>query len=233
METLAEIRNLQDGAVVNAVQVRIDSVYDRKIVDTKAGQKPVQSASASDATGNKIRITAWEHEDLKPLEGKDLIVHSNRSANGRYGGVSVKHGSYIPKGKAEAVRTVELVVSKAGKFQLVEVYHQSQGTKPTDAAKQSEQSGAQASISHSAVRNGQQVGQALNLAGEFLREHVVYSDVDELASNMPKDLYRVASAILRVSDYLSSGNLADGKSPKQEVVKQDSPKENLDEDIPF
>src|SRR5688572_10457979 len=211
MLSIPEIKNLSDGMVVDAVEVTVDNVYDRRgNISTANGLTSVQNCELVDATGNKIRAAVWGHPDLTPLKGTKVILHSSKGGNGKFGGVSVKHGSYVAKQgpkQGQTIKTVELSVSKAGLFQHVEVYHRQEGTTPTKAI---EVSGgvqnAQAGVVVSSVpsRNGQQVGNALNLAIQFMVESGMATTYtpDTIREQMPKDLYLMASDILRVSDYL-------------------------------
>lgn len=66
------------------------------------------------------------------MEGREIVLHSNRSGNGKFGGVAVKHGSYTNKTSGKVVETVELSVSKLGTFQLVEV-HNANGSLQVDS----------------------------------------------------------------------------------------------------
>jgi hypothetical protein len=130
MLTIPEIMNLDDQKAVEAVQVRITGVYERKTGIGKFNTS-VQNIEGSDITGNKIRIVAWGHPELNVIKGKEVIVHAVKGQ-----GVKVLRGSYESKreknenGTPKRVFTVELEVSKTGQFQFVEVWQQNNGVKP-------------------------------------------------------------------------------------------------------
>lgn len=113
--TIPEILHMPDKTLVVEVQGTITAVYERRDNPT-ATAKSVQNAELQDSAGNKIRLSAWDHPDLTPLKGKEVMLHSNRNRSGQLKGVAVRAGTF--KGKP----TVELTVGRDGTFQLIEVY---------------------------------------------------------------------------------------------------------------
>jgi hypothetical protein len=236
---------MPDGATINEIQVKVLEVYPRK---ENVGQynKSVQNATVGDGAGNKIKISVWEHPDLTPLKGKELILHSSKNGAGKFGGVSVKHGSYpsktetLPDGTPKPVKTVELSVGKSGQFQLVEVYHQSQGTSAPVVAPASTTAGSYQQV-HSTAINGQTVGMAINNAIKIL--------VDGGSLNpetLERDLIMLGSKIIRASQTLERGEIVpkaketvvDGRPAQETPVDvthkpRNPPPDNLDEDVPF
>ncbi len=173
MNTIKEIKSWPADAAVEAVQGKIVAVYERRNVNTKYGMKTVQSAELQDTTGEKIKIGAWDHPDLKPLEGKEIILHSPKGQNGKASGVKVMHDSYTNKANQQVVET-KLSVSKAGQFQLVEVYHQTNpqmAANRTESASNGPSSDAPASApttkEHMTKEEGQRFGMCYKLAGDF------------------------------------------------------------------
>jgi len=217
----------------------------------------VQDADLADTQGNKIRINVWQHPDLKPLENTEVVVHCS-DTNSRYPSVAVRHSSYVSKQGPRAgqtVSTVELQVTKNGQFQHLQVFHQQNGTKPTET--QPAQSVTEATKPAGVYpRNGQQVGMALNNATTLILEHLAMNYAQETyAEQLARDLARISSVYLRVSDWLEKGNLVhkeptgplekkvdeEAKRLAEEAAKrkadeerlQNKSTEKLDEDVPY
>lgn len=230
MLKIPEIKNLSDGMTVDAVQVTVSGVYERRMVSTKTGEKSVQTCELSDSTNNKIRASVWEHPDLTPLKGMEVILHSSKGGNGRFGGVQVKHGSYTPKGQTEAKATIELSVNKAGIFQHVQVYNNGGAMQESsDKPKQAELSDTRV-VQNTGIRpiNGMTVGMAVNNAVKVIVEGGLIGKYTNLIEQMPKDLYLLASAIIRVSTHIEAGHLApNGK----EKAKEAQPAPTVDSEI--
>jgi hypothetical protein len=186
----------------------------------------VQNAEFKDSAGNKIRFSAWEHPDLKPLEGKEVILHSSKMGNGKFGGVSVKHSSYVTKkpcvigGKAykqdETVLSIELSVSKAGQFQLVEVYQQ-QNPKAVVSSDQ-----AAAPVTEYSSGNPVAIAGATGLRP--IHGATVGAAINNVCDNLtargeeldPKKIYVVASGLVKLALHMESGHLYTPKTPEQE-----------------
>lgn len=204
MNTIKELKTWPSEATVEAVQVKVARTFEYRTVNTANGQKTVQAAELVDGAGEKIRISAWEHPDLKALEGKEVVLHSNKSGNGKFGGVVVKHGSYTNK-SGVSVATIELSVSKLGTFQLVEVFKANGGsgaTQPSTQASEpvkSQGNGVSGAPTAQYV-HGATVGMAINQACQNLTH--LGNDLTE------DDVWRLASRLIRVAQKLEAGNLA-------------------------
>lgn len=218
MLTIPQLLNFPDQTPVDAVQGKIIGVFERRTVNSQYGAKTVQSCTLQDIGGNKVRVTAWEHPDLAPLKGREVIVHSNKGK-----GVKVKHDSYtVTKDgpdKGQVKSTVGLEVGKMGNFQFVEVYNQTNGIQPPPASPakaDSSPSGAVSQPSHTEVAPqgqnpveskrtgnatifGATVGMAINNAVNFLKDSG--QDLTEDA------VWQVASRLVRVSQRIESGDL--------------------------
>jgi hypothetical protein len=227
--TIAEVKNLQDGAVVDAVQVTVGKAYERRSWDTANGPTTVQNVELTSASGSeKIRAAFWGHPDVAPLQGQTFVLHSSKGGNGRFGGVTVKHGSYTAKTgpkQGQTIPTVELSVNKSGQLQHLQVYAQQNGL-----PQQSQTQAAPAAAVPQNLRNGQQVGNALNLAVQVLVESGMVRNYQPstVRAKLPKDLALIASDILRVSDWLGEGHLAPAA---KETAKESLPAALSDEHI--
>lgn len=228
MNTITDIQKWPDGAVVEAVTGRVAKSYDYKNITTKYGEKTVQNAEFQDAGGNKIRLTVWEHPDLKALEGKEVVLHSSRGRDGKPKGVSVKLGSYKDK------PTFELSVGKDGQFQIVEVYAQQNpnvAVVPPGAPNAVKSDSSQCCGASSKTIHGATVGAAINNACANLTARG--EDLD------PKKVYVIASELVKVALHMESGNLYAPKSAEKKTEPvADKPTEPaqatpLDEDVPY
>ncbi len=230
MNTITDIQKWPDGAVVEAVTGKVTRSYDYKNVTTAYGEKTVQNAEFQDSGGNKVRLTVWGHPDLKPLEGKEVILHSSAGRDGKKTGVSVKLGTYKDK------PTFELKVGKAGQFQTVEVYARQNGDVGVGSASPS---------------NGVKTDSStiVGVAGRTIHGATVGAAINNACANLtargedldPKKVYVVASELVKVALHMEAGNLYTPKTPeqkKQEQVEADHEKlanvsQGPDEDVPF
>ena len=217
MNSITQIKDWPTDAIVEAIQGRVEKTYERRTGLGKEGKATVQNAEFVDSGGNKIRLAVWDHPDLKPIEGKEVVLHSAKGGNGKFGGVAVKHGSFVAKkdGKdykaGDTVPTVELSVSRLGQFQLVEVYKQ--GNPNSGASASSPSAGTQpasdAVKSKGMGIHGATVGEAINNACYHLT-HLGH-DLD------PKRVYVLASGLVKVALHMEAGHL---HTPKEETDNQ-------------
>lgn len=203
MNSIQVVKTWPNDATVEAIQGKIDKVYP---ANTTASGKVVQNAILVDAGNESVKLVVWDHPDLKPYEGKEVVLHSNRAGNGRFGGVTVKHGSYVAKkdGKnhkeGDTIPTFELSVSKLGTFQLVEVYN-AQAGKSAPVSSEAPTKAEELVKSNSTGVHGQTVGMAINNTCDNLtaRGETLEPDV----------IWKIASSIIRVAQKLEKGELAD------------------------
>ncbi len=248
MQKILDILNYPDGTPIDAVQGRITAVYPSKTIAGRNGPVTVQNAELSDVGGNKIKLVVWDHPDLAPLKDKEYVLH-NTSSKKAYPGIQVKIGSYVANkaGKnhqvGDTVKTFELKVSKEGCFQHIEVFNQSKSPDKASAEPASRPAAAQTGgqvggSSQGGYINGASVGMAINNAVKIITEGEGYNP--ELFA---KQLYVIASDIIRVSQHMEKGNLhvvgAELKTvgAKPEAAKQPPvapPVEDVPEDdVPF
>lgn len=166
MNSIKEISQWPDDTTIEAVQGVIVEAYERREVNTTRGKMTVQSAEFKDAAGDTIRVSAWEHPDLSTLVGKEVIIHSVKAGNGKLSGVKTRHNSYKNR-KGDVVNAIEISMSKAGQFQLVEVYKQHN----PDAAVAPPSESRASSDNHKqplSKEEGQRLGMCIKLAGDFI-----------------------------------------------------------------
>ena len=200
----------------------------------------------ADGAGTKMRVTVWEHDDIMPLKGKELIIHGSKNGKGVFGGINVKHDSYPskketnPDGTPKVINTIELSIAKNGLFQEVAVFHQSKGTAPAPApiSEATSSNTAYASGGQSYV-NGQTVGMAVKLAGDIILSEGYNADTFQ-----PR-LITLASQIIKVSKYLEQGGAEAKPTPvaaPAQAVKETpivpthfpkNPQPASEEDVPF
>ncbi len=194
-----------------------------------------------------MRVTVWEHDDITPLKGKELIIHGSKNGKGVFGGINVKHDSYPskketnPDGTPKIIQTIELSIAKNGMFQAVEVYHQQKGTvAPAPAAAPVSETTftATASAAKPSYVRGDKVGMALKMAGDIILSEGYNADTFQ-----PR-LITLASQIIKVSNWLEQGGEEQVKSvivapaPVREtpIVPTHFPKNQQpaqEEDVPF
>ncbi len=233
MNSIQTVKTWPNDAVVEAIEGKIAKVYEVKTVGTANGPKTIQNAELQDASGNKIRLAVWEHPDLKPLEGKDIALHSTRGGTGKFGGVKVVHGSYVAKKDGnghkagDSIPTLELSVSKSGAFQLIEVYRANTGTTAPAPAQAGVPLAEPAGVpTRQASIHGATVGAAINNACANLTARG--EDLD------PKKVYIIASALVKVALHMESGKLHEPKTKEQESHdKLANVSDKPDEEAPF
>jgi len=204
VNTIKEIKSWPADAAVEAVQGKIVAVYERRNVNTKYGMKTVQSAELQDTTGEKIKIGAWDHPDLKPLEGKEIILHSPKGQNGKASGVKVMHDSYTNKANQQVVET-KLSVSKAGQFQLVEVYHQ---TNPQMAANRTESASNGTSSATPASAPASDAKPYIHPATIGMTLNQVCANLTARGENLDPDvIWKMASQLVKVPVRMEKGDL--------------------------
>lgn len=227
MNSINQVKEWPHNAVVEAIQGKVIKVYPIKTVNTAQGAKTVQNAELQDAGGATIRLVAWSHPDMQPLEGKEVVLHSSRGANGSYGGVKVAHKNYVAKqgpNAGKVVNSVELEVSKLGNFQLVEVYRaQNPGSvapeaKFPEAATQTPTTPSNSVKTGSTPIYGGTVGAAINNACNSLTARGEELD--------PGRVYIIASGLVKVALRMESGDLYNSKEKESSNAKDT-------EDVPF
>lgn len=205
MQNLADIINLPEGTVIDAVQVKVAAVYERKTGVGKTGQSTVQSCELQDGLGNKLRASCWDHPDLTPLRGKELVLHSTQGQRG-LAGVAVRFNTYNNK------TSVELTVSRAGQFQLVEVHSASTSpakalSRPVEAVQAPDHSKVAAKVKDAPTGQGTgkagiygaTVGMALNNA------QAECASTGEAPTE--EAIWQKASKYIRVAQKLEAGDL--------------------------
>jgi len=215
---IATILTWPNGTPVEATSGTIVSVYEYNTINTKYGPKTKQNAMLKDASGNQIRIEAWEHPDMTPLKDKALVLQNKGK-----GGVMVKHDSYKDK------TTILLSVGKAGVFQHVEVFQSANpdASKAPSASNPEPLNAGQSQVTHkpsdglktqATAVNGAKVGMALNNAVLLLThgDKIGHAAHEEIL----KELSYTASEIIELSNWLESGHLA--HRPKSPEVAPES-----------
>lgn len=162
--------------------------------------KPQQAFMLQDASGNSIRCSAWEHPDLSIYKDKDVVIMP-----GPKGGLSVN----VYNGKHS------VNISRTCTFQYTAVHHAQTGT-PVPAPS------APAVADGKKPINGQTVGMAVKAAIDV---HV--------ATGTPitkKSIWKLASQIIRVSQYIEQGHLDPETAPSADKPTQEK---NDSEEQPF
>lgn len=246
MQSIASILNFPDGTPIDAVQGRITAVYPSKTFAGRNGPATVQNAELSDIAGNKIKLVVWEHPDLGPLKDKEFVLH-NTSQKKAYPGLQIQIGSFVAKkdGKShkagDTVKTFELKVTKEGCFQHIEVYNQNKpagspaATPPaaTERAPEARSGGQVGGSAQTGYINGASVGMAVNNAVKIICDIEGY-----VPETFAKQLFTIASDIIRVSRHMENGNLApkaEAAPAKTTAVAYSAPTPDAgpDEDVPF
>jgi hypothetical protein len=193
MTPLSQIPHLKDKDSIDAVQGRISRVFPAR----SPRGKTVQDAEIQDASGNTIKMSVWEHPDLKPLEGMEVILQS-----GPRGGVQVKWDDYK--------KTNVLSVNKSGTFQKLAVHQAQTGgvAAPAQTTNTVPTSNHTSAVPATTVVNGAKVGMALNNATLFMTNATEPFNKDRL--------FEIASEFVRISNRMEKGELAS-------EVKEDVP----------
>lgn len=221
MNYIETVKSWPSDAVVEAIQGKVVKVYDYRTGVGKEGKGTVQNAEFQDGKGDKIKVSVWDHPDLTPLEGKEIVLHSSRGGNNKFGGVAVKHGSYVAKKDGlnhktgDRVATIELSVSRLGQFHTVELYGQNNSnsgvSSPTPAPDpQPASNGLKTQGNGLKPIHGASVGMGINQACTYL-----ISKGEELD---PKKVYQIASGLVKVAQHMESGHLYEPKEDKTEDV---------------
>lgn len=176
---------MPDKSGVSQISVTVLKVYDQK--NTSTG-KVCQDARIRDASG-EIKLTVWDHPDIKMYEGKEVIIQA-----GPKGGLTVKYDNFNNR------NTNTLSMSKFCTFQLLQVA-QAQSSAGTSAPAQQYQPAQEPKV----VINGAKVGMSINVASQFMIE------AGELFSS--KRLHELASAIIKVSNDMENGVFAGDEQP--------------------
>lgn len=197
MTPISQILTLPDKCPVKQVQGKVTAVYDMKTV---AG-KPQQRFLLEDAGGNKLYVTAWEHENLSSYTGKEVII-----SEGPKGGLSVN--VYNSK--------TSLNLSRTCTFQLLAVHQAQTGAAPV-ATLALAVDGCKATpvVAATTPINGAKVGMALNNAVLILQSSGKLNGLDSTA--ILGAVGQMASDIIRLSAWMEAGHLY----PKLE--KEDQP----------
>ena len=88
MLTIAQIKQLKSGLVIDEVRGILTEVKEHKTVTTARGNATVQNFQLTDpATKDWIRGAIWDHADLSGLVGYEIILISVKGGNNRFGGV--------------------------------------------------------------------------------------------------------------------------------------------------
>ena len=91
MFTIAQIKQLKSGLVIDEVRGILTEVKEHKTVTTARGNATVQNFQLTDpATKDWIRGAIWDHADLSGLVGYEIILISVKGGNNRFGGVKVE-----------------------------------------------------------------------------------------------------------------------------------------------
>ncbi len=241
MIKLLDIQNFPDGTPIDAIQGRISEVYDYEKKQGQKGPYTLQKAYISDVGGNKIKLTVWDHPDLAPLKGNEYVLHNTGGT--RFPGIKVRLGSYVAKKDGrdykagDTVKTLELNVTKNGCFQHVEVFNQSKPAGQTPAEPVSRPPTVVGGTPTHGVPvhaniNGMTVGMAINNAVKIITEGNGYNP-----ETFAKELYVIASDIIKVSQHIEKGNLSEktvGKTAEPTKASPVAPTtEEATEDVPY
>ncbi len=121
MKTIPEILNSPSGTKFEATSGKVARVYERKVGGNGQRGWSNQKAELQDSSGAKIKILVWNHPDLTPLTGLDVVLQAGQGRQGPEPLV-LEHGSYIAKQGPKAgqeVKTIELVCQKTSTFQQI------------------------------------------------------------------------------------------------------------------
>ncbi len=205
MNNLKEILGFPNGTPIEAVQAKLDRVYDYKSMTTKFGPTTVQAIMLADGAGNKIRASVWGHPDMKEQEGGEFIFSGGKGGKG----LIVKIGTYEDK------PTIELSMSKAGTMQFIQTYHAQNGTKPAEALPEPAKAPIPAGqgpdthlnpIVRPTPINGAKVGGVLHDAVALL---VASEDITAASrEDIVEGVKGLAVLLLRLSNDLESGAIA-------------------------
>lgn len=203
--TITDILQQPDKCTIDSIQGKVISVYDVRHVAKL--NKDVTDLKMADGGGNQIKVSVWEMPNMLFYKGKEVVISA-----GPRGGLKVSYDDYSKR------NTVQ--VSKSVQFQVI------QGGIPVAAP----QTPVPANPSHSdgpahtnaptkanLTRNGQQVGMAVK-AGVDLA--IARMESGQPVTDLDAYLKGTASLILKVSDWLEQGNLAE---EKKEENKEDVP----------
>ena len=91
MFTIAQIKQLKSGLVIDEVRGILTEVKEHKTVPTARGPATVQNFQLNDpVTKDWIKGAIWDHADLSGLVGYEIILISVKGGNNRFGGVKVE-----------------------------------------------------------------------------------------------------------------------------------------------
>lgn len=185
--TIKDALKLPDKCPIDSIQGQVTEVYKQREI---TGGKVVQDAMLRGGDGSEIKLTAWDHGDLSPYKGKDVVISA-----GPKGGLVVKFDSY----KDRNVNT--LSVSKMVTFQVVAGGPVSANPSPSDG-KTTYLPGTSAPAPTTVV-NGAKIGMCVNNAVLFMTEAGIPFEEAKL--------HEIASGILRVAIRLENGDIAVAK----------------------
>lgn len=91
MFSIAQIRQLKSGLVIDEVRGILTEVKEHKTVTTARGPASVQNFTLTDpATRDWIKGAIWDHQPLDGLLNTEIIFLSVKGGNNRFGGVKVE-----------------------------------------------------------------------------------------------------------------------------------------------
>lgn len=227
MQTIKEILTYPNGTPIEAVQAKIDKVYDYKQMTGDYGPYTVQAIVLMDATGESIRCSIFDHPDLNGHEAKEYVFSSGKGGKD----IVVKHGSYTPKAGGEKKNTIELKIGKKAQLMHIAVYNDQSGNKAIPSPS-SAQAGSAPSRSNGTAPmglNGAKVGMAINNAVLILTSSGEQATLEAIT--------RHAVNIIRLSNDLESGKIvidAPVVAVKPEPASQPPAKTEEDKDeVPY
>lgn len=183
--SIDELMSLPDKTQIQGFSGKVERVFEKK-----AGKVP-QNMIIS-CGGKEMRCAVWDHPDCSVYEGKEVII-----LPGGRGGLAISDNDY--QGKV----TRKLSISKSCTFQVVAVHAAAPAQRALGGASGGTILPTPASSQPSPVIRGEKVGMAINNAILIMTEQGVPFSGEEL--------HKYASEIIKVSQRLEAGELAQKK----------------------
>jgi hypothetical protein len=209
--TIAMVKSFPVGTPVPMIQGVITEVYEYK---TNVGkhQATIQSAILRDNAGDKIRLNIWNHKDYAPDKGRAITIIAV-TEKGKCSTRSMANDYYTPPAiELEVTKTSQILFSGS-----------SDATPPPDHSEQGN-SGSEApptSTKSAPVArriDGKNVGMCVKEAvGIVMRVEGADTLDFVLSPDFSRDVWTIASDLIRVSGELEEGKLA--LSAKQRWLK--------------
>ncbi len=211
MLPLSQIQNLPDKTSLPEIQGKVVQVYELKVVQGQSGPKNSQSFLLADASGAKIRVTAWEHADLSSYNNKEIAITA-----GPKGGLTVS----VWKERAGLNMSRSCTIQPLTVHAAQTAANVAAPATTTLPAAQMPLKGTESTFNGPSGVEGQTVGLSIKAAIDIL--NAKGQDVT------PESLWKTASQVIKVSMRLKEGDLY--VVPTEEI-KGDAPHKG--EDTPF